>query len=149
MHVRLDEHVLAHGSLFEARQLERPRQALEHPRPLAGEPRRDEDEELVHEPCLEEGRSQGRAAFEQQRYLVAAGMLACLLVVFLGMGTTVLAVVQGTPSKAVGDARRREGLLVTLPPLLLIGASLVMGLALPQSMRALVQDAATFIGAQP
>jgi hydrogenase-4 component F len=89
------------------------------------------------------------AAFEQHRFWVAAGMLACLLVVFMGMGTTVLAVVQGTPSRPLADARAREGLLVTLPPLVLIGASLVMGIAMPPAIRGLVEDAAAFIGGGP
>ncbi len=47
-------------------ELKRARKALEHARPLAGEPRRDEDEELVDEICLEERRGEGRAALEEQ-----------------------------------------------------------------------------------
>jgi hydrogenase-4 component F len=79
------------------------------------------------------------AAFEQQRYLVAAGMLLLLLIVFMGMGTTVLGVVQGTPSRPLAKPRLREGALVTLPPLFLLLASLVMGIAMPATIRALVR----------
>jgi hydrogenase-4 component F len=89
------------------------------------------------------------AAFEQQRFLVAAGMLLFLLIVFMGMGVTVLDVVQGAPSKPAVEARFREGLLVTLPPLFLLAASLVMGIAMPEPIRALVQDAAAYIGGRP
>jgi hydrogenase-4 component F len=88
------------------------------------------------------------AAFQQGRFLVAAGMLACLLVVFLGMGSTVLSVVQGRPSPAASQVRFREGWLVTLPPLLLLAASLAMGIAMPAALRGLVQEAASFVGAE-
>ncbi len=86
------------------------------------------------------------AAFEQQRFLVAGGVLFFLLVVFLGMGATVLGVVQGVPSRALAEKRFREGPLVTLPPFLLLAAALVMGLAIPEPLRALVQEAARYIG---
>ncbi len=86
------------------------------------------------------------AAFEQGRFAVAACMLLFLLIVFMGMGATVLGVVQGKPSRPVVEARFREGLLVTLPPLVLLGASLVMGLAMPEAVRDLVQDAANYVG---
>jgi hydrogenase-4 component F len=89
------------------------------------------------------------AAFEQQRFLVAAGMLVFLLIVFMGMGATVLGVVQGTPARPLADTRFREGLLVTLPPLGLLLASLVMGLAMPAWVRGLVQEAAAYVGGAP
>jgi hydrogenase-4 component F len=89
------------------------------------------------------------AAFQQGRFLVAAGMLACLLVVFLGMGTTVLAVVQGKSAPPASEVRLRESWLVTLPPLLLLAASLLMGIAMPAALRSLVQEAASFVGAEP
>lgn len=89
------------------------------------------------------------AAFEQQRFLVAAGMLGFLLIAFMGMGATVLGVVQGTPAKGQSDVRFREGLLVTLPPLFLLLASLVMGVAMPAWIRALVQEAAAYVGGMP
>jgi len=89
------------------------------------------------------------AAFEQHRHLAAAGMLLFLLIVFMGMGATVLGVVQGTPARPLATARSREGLLVTLPPLCLLLASLVMGLAMPAWIRALVQEAANYVGGTP
>ena len=48
-------------------ELERARQAVEQPRPVAGEPRRDEDEQLVDEPGLEERGGERRPALEQER----------------------------------------------------------------------------------
>ena len=89
-----------------------------------------------------------RAAFDGRHFAIAAGMLACLLVVFLGMGATVLAVVQGEPARPV-EARFSEGLLVTLPPLALLAASLVLGLAMPDALRALLEEAAAYIGGAP
>jgi hydrogenase-4 component F len=89
------------------------------------------------------------AAFEGQRFVVAALMLLFLLIVFMGMGATVLGVVQGTPTRPLADARFREGMFVTLPPLFLLLASLVMGVAMPAWIRTLVQEAATYVGGTP
>lgn len=89
------------------------------------------------------------AAVEQHRYLVAAGMLISLLIVFMGMGTTVLAVVQGAPPDESPNPRSRERLLTTLPPLLLLAASLVMGIFMPAVVRRMVEDAAKYVGGAP
>ena len=67
VHVRLEEHVLADRARLDARELERAREPGEHPRPVAGEARRDEDEQLVDEACLEERCSERRTALEEQR----------------------------------------------------------------------------------
>jgi hydrogenase-4 component F len=86
------------------------------------------------------------AAFLQHRYLVAGGMLLFLLVVFMGMGTTVLAVVQGVPLPRAGLSGPRESPLTTIPPILLLAASLVMGLLMPGPILELVSEAARFVG---
>src|SRR5206468_8045772 len=93
------------------------------------------------------------AAFTQHRYLIAAAMLLFVLVVFMGMGSTVLSVVQGRPNETSKrpnvqtsrdnsvkskedfdvltfgrlDVSGREPLLMTISPLILLVLSLVMG----------------------
>ncbi len=89
------------------------------------------------------------AAFSQGRYFIAAGMLLFLLVVFMGMGTTVLRVVQGVPGPGSPRTAFREGPLLTIPPLLLLGASLVMGILMPVPIRDLVSEAARYVGGAP
>ena len=97
-----------------------------------------------------------RRVRDQQRQImvrraVGAGVIVLLLIliVFMGMGATVLGVVQGTPTRPLADARFREGLLVTIPPLVLLLASLVMGVAMPAWVRGLVQQAADYVGGAP
>ncbi len=86
------------------------------------------------------------AAFADHRYFVASGMLLLLLVVFIGMGTTVLPVVQGAPSAASGNTDHRDGPLLTWPPFILLIASLIMGIFMPAPIRDLVQQAADHVG---
>jgi hydrogenase-4 component F len=88
-------------------------------------------------------------AFDQGRYLIAAGMLCFLLIVFMGMGATVLAIVQGTPPQATKLSVFRDSVSTVLPALLLLSASLVMGLFMPGSVRALIEAAATYIRGAP
>jgi hydrogenase-4 component F len=68
----------------------------------------------------------------------AAGMfMGCLLLAFLGMTRLVFAIVDGRPKKAAGPKRPawRETAGIILPPLLLLGASLWMGLATPAILK--------------
>ena len=53
--------------------------AFEHPRPVSGDPRRDEDEQLVDEPGLEERCGEGRPAFEEHGLDAVGGELLELL----------------------------------------------------------------------
>ena len=89
------------------------------------------------------------AAFEQHRYFVASGMLLFLLVVFIGMGTTVLPVVQGDPGPDTRLTEHRDGPLTIWPPFLLLIASLVMGVFMPAPIRDLVREAADYVGGVP
>jgi hydrogenase-4 component F len=86
------------------------------------------------------------AAMDQHRYGVAAAMLVFLLVAFLGMGGTVLGMVQGTDANPSRQTEFREGRLIIVPILALLAISLVMGLALPPAFRDLVREAAEFVG---
>ncbi len=85
------------------------------------------------------------AALQAQRYLVGAGMLLFLLVVFMGMGTTVLAVVQGPARRGARPGAPGETLLTVAPPLVLLVSSLAMGLVMPAGVLDLVRQAARFV----
>lgn len=74
---------------------------------------------------------------------LAAALLGLLLAVFLGMGRTVLMVVQGEPPADVGKAAESPGLL--LPIVLLLGLVLLLGVHLPAPLTALLQDAVHYL----
>jgi hydrogenase-4 component F len=76
-------------------------------------------------------------------------MLLFLLVVFIGMGTTVLPVVQGDPGPDTRLTEHRDGPLTIWPPFLLLIASLVMGVFMPAPIRDLVREAADYVGGVP
>lgn len=86
------------------------------------------------------------AAFGAGRYAVGGLMLLFLIVVFVGMGTTVLAVVQGKPSAKARATPYHDHALTIVPPLLLLVVVTVLGLYVPGPLRALIQDAVRFLG---
>jgi hydrogenase-4 component F len=87
-----------------------------------------------------------RGAFADGRFAVGSLYLVCLAVIFVGMGATVLSVVQGDP----GDARQvpdtNDTWLTAGPPLALLVLVLVLGLWLPQGLRDLFASAAGLVG---
>ncbi|MFO0983065.1 MAG: proton-conducting transporter membrane subunit [Planctomycetota bacterium] len=90
------------------------------------------------------------AAFAQHRYVAAAAFLLFLLVVFMGMGTTVLALVVGeAPPRTAAAARFPDTKFTVLPLLVLLGASLVMGIAMPGAVSDLLHKAAHYVGDLP
>ena len=78
-----------------------------------------------------------RAAFETKHEAAAGMFLACLLFAFFGLTRLVFAIVDGRPRTAskVGGKRFRETAGVILPPLVLLGFALGLGLALPDVLR--------------
>jgi len=86
------------------------------------------------------------AAFGQHRPLVGALVLILLLVVFMGMGATVLAVVQGTPSAGATATAFHDRPLTILPPITLMTAVVLLGLFIPGPLRAMVEDAVRSLG---
>jgi hydrogenase-4 component F len=92
-------------------------------------------------------------AFEAGRYVAAGLFLFCLLLVFIGMGRTVLKVVQGrAPAEAVAatagvpqPAPYHDHLLTTLPILALFAIVLLLGLYIPQPLGDLVREAVRFL----
>jgi hydrogenase-4 component F len=81
-------------------------------------------------------------AFGTGRFVVGSLFLLFLCVIFVGMGATVLRVVQGDPT-GTPDARYRDTWLSAAPPLLLLVLVLVLGLYLPAGLKSLFDAAAT------
>lgn len=86
-----------------------------------------------------------RGAVADGRYAVAAAFLALLFVVFVGMGGTVLAVVQGRPADDLADTGFRDELAMVGPALMLLIAVLALGVWIPPPLDAALRDAAQFV----
>jgi hydrogenase-4 component F len=78
-----------------------------------------------------------RAALAEQHWAATAMFLGCLLLVFFGMTRVVFGIVDGRPRPAVREHGRRfvETAGVIVPPLLLLGLSLWIGLFTPSILR--------------
>lgn len=88
-------------------------------------------------------------AFEAGRYGIGGVFLFLLLVVFIGMGATVLRVVQGEPSEAASDTDYRDGFLTGAPVVGLMLLVLLVGVHIPAPLETLVRDAVRFLEVQP
>jgi hydrogenase-4 component F len=95
------------------------------------------------------------AAFGTGQLLAGALFLVLLAAVFIGMGVTVLAVVQGTPPEpdpqdpAAGPAPFRDGLRTCGPVLGLMALVLLLGLTMPPPLESLLREAAAFLEVKP
>ncbi len=91
-----------------------------------------------------------RASFESHQYLIGGTFLFLLMVVFMGMGSTVLAVCLGEPSAAASkSAHFRDSFFLTFPPLILLGMVLLMGVYIPDPLMKLIQDAVDYWRSAP
>lgn len=92
-------------------------------------------------------------SFDAGQFLVGGAFLALLLVVFVGMSRTVLRAVQGrapTPAPGTGSsAAYREGFFTVAPPVVLMLLVLLLGIAIPDPLNALLRDAARFLEVRP
>jgi len=88
-------------------------------------------------------------AFDTGRFISAGLFLFLLLVVFIGMGKTVLQVVQGSVPAEVHNTPYREGWLTTAPVIVLMGIVLLLGLYIPAPLAALLNDAVHFLEIRP
>jgi len=88
-------------------------------------------------------------AFAADRYLVAGGVLLLLLVIFMGMGRTVMAMVQGTTSPAGERTSYHDGLLTGVPVALSLALVLLLGLHIPVPLENLLREAARFLETGP
>jgi hydrogenase-4 component F len=88
-------------------------------------------------------------AFDAGRPGIGGLFLFLLLVVFVGMGATVLKVVQGRASFEARNTPYRDGLLSAGPILCLMLLVLLVGVYIPAPLDALVRDAVRFLEGQP
>lgn len=86
-----------------------------------------------------------RGTIASGHYGVAAAFLALLFVVFVGMGGTVLAVVQGTPRDDLPEPGFRDSPGTVGPPLALLIAVIVLGVWVPPAIDSALREAATFV----
>jgi hydrogenase-4 component F len=90
-----------------------------------------------------------RSAFASGHFVAAGLYLALLMAVFLGMGSTVLAVVLGEPPPRTSPAAPRERASLTLPIVLALLFVLALGVYLPSLLRELLEQAAAHIEGHP
>ena len=88
-------------------------------------------------------------AFNAGRFVVAGLFLLLLLVVFIGMGATVLKVVQGRAPTEVRNTPYRDGLLTAAPVVIFMGIVLLLGLYIPAPLSTLLNDAVRFLENRP
>jgi hydrogenase-4 component F len=88
-------------------------------------------------------------AFADGRFVSGGLFLLFLLIVFIGMGATVLQVVQGRPPADVRDTAYRDGWLTVAPVVILLAMVLLLGLYIPAPLGALLADAVRFLGPRP
>ena len=88
-------------------------------------------------------------AFDAGRFVTAGLFLFLLLVVFIGMGATVLHVVQGRPPAEVRHTPYRDGLLTGAPVLGFMALVLLLGLYIPTPLADMLNEAVRFMEGQP
>lgn len=88
-------------------------------------------------------------AFQAGMAPVAALFLFFLLVVFIGMGRTVLKVTLGAAPGPANKAPYKETLLTAAPALLFMLFSLLLGLYLPPPLREMLDNAVRFLEIRP
>jgi len=87
-------------------------------------------------------------AFDAERFVTAGLFLFFLLVVFIGMGTTVLQVVQGRAPAEACNTQYRDGLLTAAPLVILMLFVLLLGIYIPPPLSALLDESVRFLGAR-
>ncbi len=84
-------------------------------------------------------------AFDAGRFITGGLFLALLLLVFIGMGATVLKVVQGKAPASVQNTPYHDGFLTAGPVVMLMGMVLLIGLYIPAPLVELLNDAVCFL----
>ncbi len=86
------------------------------------------------------------SAFSTGHIAVAVPFILFLLVIFIGMGSTVLPLVQGLPTPPIEGTRPyRETFLTTAPMLSLMAFVLMLGLWIPGPLRTLLDEAVAYL----
>ena len=86
------------------------------------------------------------SAFVQGNYWSGGLFLLFLALIFIGMASTVLPVVMGKIPHDIEKTHYRDTAHTVLPPLLLMGVVLMLGLWIPAPLQALLRDAAGQLG---
>jgi hydrogenase-4 component F len=86
------------------------------------------------------------AAFLQENYWSGGLFLAFLALIFIGMASTVLPVVMGKIPNDIEKTPYRDTVHTVLPPLLLMGVVLLLGLWIPAPLQELLRQAAGQLG---
>jgi hydrogenase-4 component F len=84
-------------------------------------------------------------AIGADKFVVAGLFLLLLAIVFVGMGATVLRVVQGTPSPQASATHYQDRPQVVVPILVFLGLVLLLGVYLPPPLASMIRDAAAFL----
>ncbi|MGA2499816.1 MAG: proton-conducting transporter membrane subunit [Tepidisphaeraceae bacterium] len=88
-------------------------------------------------------------AFERGRFLAGAGFLLLLLIIFIGMGRTVLTMVQGRPRPGSQLTSYRDGILTALPIITSLCLVTLLGVYIPTPLRTMLADAVRFLEVRP
>ena len=83
------------------------------------------------------------------RRLLWLNLLVLLCVVFIGMGATVLAVVQGSPAKGRESNGFHDAIGTCAPILLFMALVLLLGIIVPPPVESLLREAAAFLESKP
>lgn len=89
------------------------------------------------------------AGFSSGHLVASALFLIFLLIIFIGMGATVLKVVQGNVPESAPHTAYHEGVFTVVPPILLLGLVLLLGLHIPAPLNDLLHHAVNFLENQP
>jgi len=88
-------------------------------------------------------------AFDARRFVTGGLFLGLLLIIFIGMGRTVLSVAQGRPTAAARRTNYRDGLLTGLPIVVCFAIVLMLGVYIPEPLSRLLRDAVEFLEVRP
>jgi hydrogenase-4 component F len=84
-----------------------------------------------------------------RRFIVGGLFLLLLLIIFIGMGRTVLTVVEGRASRAAKNTQYRDGLLTGAPVLAALLLVLLLGVYVPPPLHDLLARATAYLGVHP
>ncbi len=88
-------------------------------------------------------------AVSNGEFVVAGLYLLLLATVFIGMGATVLKVVQGLPSEQASVTDFHDGFVTGAPILMFAGLVVMLGVYIPPPLETLLRDAVQFLEAHP
>jgi hydrogenase-4 component F len=85
------------------------------------------------------------ATLGSDQFLAGALFLLLLAIVFIGMGATIIPVVQGNPPEAAAQPGFRDSFLTSAPILVSLALVLLLGVYIPRPLESLLREAAAFL----